>query len=348
MRLLLPLFLFFISTASFALEIDEKLTLRILDVSSSKKTILINRGIEDGLVVGDHAKFFKTTGVIARGVVLKVSPTRSIWSLYRLIEDDSVVKNRVLSLKISAPVKVTKDPSRAIKEEEATSTGIIVAEGADDLPKDLSKSEQEDLSSLSDDEGSSSSVDSSGIDKDSLWQVFAYGSYNTFTTTVTEGTTEGTANTTSMTVGAGVEKYFSGVGSFMDRFSLQVFAEKTMSASHDIDTFDASQVTLFGGGVGIHFINSPLSYGRFIPYLTANGGMGQTSTTYSSVASNGSVTFWNAGAGLKYNFKNGFGVRGAALFSYRNETYSFEGGSIDQLTVAHSGFGASFGVSYRF
>jgi len=29
----------------------------ILKVSNSKKTVLINRGAEDGLVVGDHAKF---------------------------------------------------------------------------------------------------------------------------------------------------------------------------------------------------------------------------------------------------------------------------------------------------
>ena len=47
----------------FALEIDEKLTTRVVDISESRKTILINRGIEDGLAIGDHAKFFVSTGL---------------------------------------------------------------------------------------------------------------------------------------------------------------------------------------------------------------------------------------------------------------------------------------------
>lgn len=348
MRLLLAFTVLLLSTATFALEIDEKLTLRLLDVSQSKKTVLINRGIEDGLVVGDHAKFFKTTGVTARGVVIKVAPTRSIWSLYRIIEADTIVKNRVLSLKISAPVKVTNDPSRAIREEEVTSTGIAVAEGADDLPKDLSKSEQDDLSSLSEDSSDSKSVSKGGINKDSLWQVFGHLSYNMMTSTVTEGSTEGTGNTTTILGGAGVEKYFSGEGSFMDKLSLYVFAETTVSASHDVETFDASSITLYGGGLSFHLINSPLSYGKFIPYVTINGGIGQATTTYSDVAANGGVNFWNVGGGLKYNLKNGFGIRGAALYSSRGETYNFEGGSIDQLTINHTGFGANVGLSYRF
>jgi hypothetical protein len=53
----------------FSLEIDEKLTLRILKISKTKRTILINRGIEDGLAEGDHAKFFDQSGVLARGKV---------------------------------------------------------------------------------------------------------------------------------------------------------------------------------------------------------------------------------------------------------------------------------------
>ena len=100
-----------------ALEIDEKLTIRFLKVSTSKKTILINRGAEDGLVVGDHAKFYITSGVIARGVVEKVSPSRSIWSLYRLVEPNEVVEGKVLNLKIASPVKITTDVSKSIKEE---------------------------------------------------------------------------------------------------------------------------------------------------------------------------------------------------------------------------------------
>ncbi len=63
-----------------ALEVDEKLTVRILKTSESKKTIMINRGTEDGLVEGDHAKFIVTAGIVARAVSVRVSPTRSLLS----------------------------------------------------------------------------------------------------------------------------------------------------------------------------------------------------------------------------------------------------------------------------
>jgi hypothetical protein len=102
---------------SNALEIDEKLTLRFLKVSTSKKTVLINRGAEDGLVVGDHAKFYITSGIIARGVVEKVSPSRSIWSIYRVVDPNEITEGKVLNLKIASPVKITTDSSKSIKEE---------------------------------------------------------------------------------------------------------------------------------------------------------------------------------------------------------------------------------------
>jgi len=105
------------SSLTHALEIDEKLTLRFLKVSNTKKTVLINRGAEDGLAVGDHAKFFITSGVIARGVVEKVSPSRSIWSLYRVVDPAEITDNKVLNLKIASPVKITEDPSKSLKDE---------------------------------------------------------------------------------------------------------------------------------------------------------------------------------------------------------------------------------------
>ena len=113
----LPAVFAFSITNLCALEIDEKLTLRFLKVSETKKTVLINRGGEDGLVVGDHAKFFITAGVVARGVVEKVSPSRSVWSLYRVVDPNEITQDKVLNLKIASPVKITEDPSRSLKEE---------------------------------------------------------------------------------------------------------------------------------------------------------------------------------------------------------------------------------------
>ena len=114
MKAFLVLFIFIFSHMIFALEIDEKLSIRFLKVSNSKKTILINRGSEDGLAIGDHAKFFITTGVIARGVVEKVSPSRSIWSLYRVVDSVEITDGKVLNLKIASPVKITDDSTKLV------------------------------------------------------------------------------------------------------------------------------------------------------------------------------------------------------------------------------------------
>ena len=117
------IFSMFVTSTLYALDINEKLTLRVLRLSSTKKTVLINRGIEDGLAVGDHAKFYLTTGMIARGVVSKVSPSRSVWSLYRLVEPDQLIENKIVNLKIATPVKITVDESKMIAVEPIVRVG---------------------------------------------------------------------------------------------------------------------------------------------------------------------------------------------------------------------------------
>ena len=107
-------FFFILPQTVSSLEIDEKLTIRFLRLSSTKKTVLVNRGLEDGLAVGDHARFFITKGVIARGVVVRVSPTRSVWSIYKIIDPNAIVMDEIINLKITAPVKLTDDPSKSI------------------------------------------------------------------------------------------------------------------------------------------------------------------------------------------------------------------------------------------
>ncbi len=129
------------SASLCALEIDEKLTLRIIKTSDSRKTVLINRGQEDGIVKGDHAKFYLSVGVVARGVAIKISPTRSVWSLYRLVNADYIKDEQVMKLKITAPVNITKDDSRALVGDDVPRSttrdprdlGIPLAEGAEDL-----------------------------------------------------------------------------------------------------------------------------------------------------------------------------------------------------------------------
>jgi hypothetical protein len=124
MKIFLSLVIIF-SMSAFALEVDEKLTVRVIRTSETRKTIMINRGTEDGLVEGDHAKFIVTAGIVARAVCVKVSPTRSVWSVYRLVNADFIVNDSVMSIKITPAVKVTKDETQALVQED-TPTRVSV------------------------------------------------------------------------------------------------------------------------------------------------------------------------------------------------------------------------------
>jgi hypothetical protein len=114
-KTLIGLFLYISCTSSWALEDDRRMIVRILSVSSSKKTILINRGREEGVKMGDHAKISNPVdGYFARGVVSRVSPTRSVWSLYRIINPKPIIENAVITVKAASKVKLTRDESKAI------------------------------------------------------------------------------------------------------------------------------------------------------------------------------------------------------------------------------------------
>lgn len=98
-----------------ALEKDRKLIVRVLGLSSTKRTILLNKGKEDGVKIGDHAKFSNPgVGYFARGTVARVSPTRSVWSIYRIIKPEGLVENTVVTIKAASPVTLTKDETRAL------------------------------------------------------------------------------------------------------------------------------------------------------------------------------------------------------------------------------------------
>src|SRR5690606_28898033 len=121
MKLFLFLALLILNSAH-ALEVDEKLTIRILRTSETRKTLMVNRGTEDGLVEGDHAKFITTAGIVARAVCIRVSPTRSVWSVYRLVNADFIVNDSVMSIKITPPVKITKDETKTLVQEDTPTT----------------------------------------------------------------------------------------------------------------------------------------------------------------------------------------------------------------------------------
>jgi hypothetical protein len=125
-----------------ALNIDESLYLKILNISASKKTIAINRGSGDGLNINDHASFVVDEGIVAKGVLARISQYASLWQIYTIHQGDFLSKDKILNLKIIPPVKLTIDSTKQLVQDDI-STGfdpkdpnpgkITLVEGADDL-----------------------------------------------------------------------------------------------------------------------------------------------------------------------------------------------------------------------
>lgn len=352
-----------IALSAQALEIDEKLTLRILRVSDSKKTMLINRGIEDGLAEGDHAKFFVTSGVVARGTVVKVSPTRSVWSVYRLISPEYIKDDTVLNLKIASAVKVTDDESKMISKEPEVAKDvkmdkldIPLSEGADDLGGQMA-GDKDDLKSVTITEAPVSLL----LKNWEVWGNFGL-TMLTGTASPTNGAASTQANETAMDLLVGGEYYFTDESTWYSRFTLVPLINYSKhSMSSPIGTSVDSTLVEFGGGTHWHPFNRPSTPNEFVPFLDLSltrGSMSVTSLTYPSAASNGTATSIAAkgtsgsflfGAGCKYFFNNGFGIR--MLVDYVSSSASF-----DALAAANnSGFDFKqsgpkvfMGLSYRW
>lgn len=350
------------STALHALEIDEKLTLRFLKVSNSKKTILINRGAEDGLAVGEHAKFFITSGVIARGVVEKVSPSRSIWSLYRVVDPAEITDGKVLNLKIATPVKITDDPSKSLKEEP-------IPGGSDKMDMNETASGGREDSGTLLDEADKKEMEGLGIDVESVekapeksskknkktestpiinetvsyerftnrnWEVFGTiylsslsGTTSDPTVVDASGNTQTTdTSSTNIDFSVGIERYLSNLESESWRnFSGQIFlrshSEKTGST-----TTVTSQSTDFGGGISYHFFNPANAVNKFIGFGNASLGIGKVSISTSTASGTsssditGSDNFFSLGLGSKFYVSNGLGIR--AMVDYFHNTESLD------------------------
>jgi hypothetical protein len=75
---------------------------------------MINKGKEQGLRMDMHAKLSMPSGIVARGVVVKVSPSRSVWSLYRIWKKDKLEKSLAILFKVSEAVRLTGDETKAL------------------------------------------------------------------------------------------------------------------------------------------------------------------------------------------------------------------------------------------
>ena len=286
----------------WALDIDEKLTLRILKLSKTKKTILINRGVEDGLKVGDHAKFYLTTGMIARGVVVKTSPARSAWSLYRLIDPSLLVKDKVVNLKVATPIKISPDPSKMIMVEPVAVPGsdiplspdaesLAMAARSGDEEESEAFSDEKELGAFSDEEelgalegdGKTQSFPSGGSSIAKTWEVMGHGHLSYLASALeskssgpNSDTTEESGSEGSYDLSFGIEKYFAGSRRWYERFSFQTFFRLGKNGVIDVNGGTLSN-TFWGLGIGLsyHFSHYPKEVGKPIIYGIGSFGLGK-------------------------------------------------------------------------
>ena len=352
---LISLFVFLaFSTSVFALDIDEKLTLRILKTSISKKTILINRGLEDGLVIGDHAKFFLTDGVIARGLVIKASPSRSVWSLYRIIRINEIADQRVVNLKIATPVKVTTDPTRSFNASPIISGREIMVERSNG-EIDLGSKDKQDLAAVNGRYVQEHKQYNTKVDTKKSWELVGFAGTQSLTASSSTGSTEVSTETTvsSTIMGAGIEKYFPTMeSSFARKFSFLTFFNRN-SNSADATGASASIVSMdFGIGSFYHFLNLPFAINKFILFAGGTMGLGKQSLTTEtpslSVTVSGTSNFFSAMGGVKYLMNSGLGFRAFGEFVKRGVTYKAETAGTVDSTESQTGFRFYAGIAYRW
>lgn len=326
------LVLFLLTINAFALEVDEKLTLRILKVSESGKTILINRGTEDGLVKGDHAKLFMTIGVVARAVMVKGSPTRSVWSVYRIVNADEIKQDKVLKLKITPAVKITKDESKTLVVDDKPSIvkgdprdlGIPLADGADDLDAELSK---ENISSGGEIEVAK--VDLSNKTGE-IFSTLFLGSFDSTTTPNDNGTAFSSSE--SMTAfNFGYELYFADQTQWYSRISLYGQISITNLSVMSFEGSNSTEnSTEFGAGFNFYPFTRPNISNEFIWFGAFDAMTGSTTTqiipgdnaTKQQESLNGTVTSFAIGAGVKFYTDNAIGARMRLDYYIRGDEFA--------------------------
>ena len=349
----------FLQTAR-SLEVDDKLTLRILNTSDSKKTILINRGLEDGLAEGDHAKFFLTVGVVARGMIVKVSPTRSIWAVYRLVNPEYVKNDMVLNLKITEAVKLTNDATKMVVKDAEVQVdptgGIPLAEGADDIPKDITDSERKEMTSLEGDLYAKKKI----VEKN--WEIFGQLMLNSMSSTavpnIEANDRTGSLSMTDFLVG--FEWYSADEKAWYRSLSVYPYfhlsSQEVVSANGQTAS---SSISEYGLGVNYHPFTEHFMTYSLIPFLQAGFGVGKAETNVTYYPSNtsdtnlvdiysGSSTHLNFGLGAKFYLSEGYGARLMLDYLSRKINYVGAAESDPEWTVSMAGFRIYLGLGYRF
>jgi hypothetical protein len=352
---------FLLSLNAFALEIDEKLTIRIIKTSETRKTLMVNRGTEDGLVEGDHAKFIVTAGIVARGVVVKVSPTRSVWSVYRLVNADYIVNDSVMTIKISPPVKITKDETQAIVREDTptranfndpTQLGIPLADGAMDINAGDEAMSDTDLKSLEENESTS-------IIPEKNLEIFGMLNISGLTANTKTDVGDQSFNSSQSYhhIGLGAELYPQKEREWYSSFSLigSVNLMKQDNQAYN-GSSSTNDVTEFSLGVNWHPTKLPSRTMEFIPFIHASFNVGTVKSTFKpgneasggpEFSGNAGTSGFSAGFGYKFYTRRGFGARAILDYYMRTEKYK-EDEVLNTYNKTVGGPRLMLGLGYRF
>ena len=364
MKIFLAL-LFLITNIAFALEVDEKLTVRLLKTSETRKTIMVNRGTEDGLVEGDHAKVIVTAGIVARGVCVKVSPSRSVWSIYRLVNADFIVNDAVMTIKISPPVKVTKDETQSIVQEDtpskvttgdAATLGIPLADGAQDLDANAAAAaagtSEGDLKALED--ATPASIPEKNVEIFGMLNISGLAA----STKTDSGNSSFNNSYSYHHIGLGGEFYAQREREWYSHWSLfgNLNVMRLNSQSYN-GTGTTNDVTDFEFGTNWHPTKLPSVTMEFIPYLHVGFSVGSVKSTYTAgnelngaskeLSASGMTQGFSAGFGYKYYTASGFGARVLLDYYLRSEAFK-EDDAGNKFNRTVSGPRFMVGLGYRF
>lgn len=108
------------SHQSYSLITDEVLLVEIISIPMTQ-TLIINRGFEDDIVSGDHAKFTNSTGFVARAYCLESNGKFSAWKLYRVIGAEQLKLNKKILLN---SLNQSLIPSYVIEESKSLKTEL--------------------------------------------------------------------------------------------------------------------------------------------------------------------------------------------------------------------------------
>ena len=352
--------LLFFAVQAYALEIDEKLTLRIIGLSETRKTVLINRGVEDGIAQNDHAKFYVSSGVVARGVCIKTSPTRSVWSLYRLVNADFIRNEQVMKLKVTPAVKITKDESRMLVNDDTLSSrvkdprdlGIPLADGADDLTFEQNRAQVLER-------GMEDSIATNLLSKNKeIYGMFSYSSFSE-KASPDNNLSDFSSEVNSLLLRAGGEWFFSREDNWYTRFSFAAsltYERRTMMAYQGIVVKEDSNE--FGFGINLFPFKRPSEVDTLLHYFNYTFSLGSSSSSYSTGAEagigsrsddavDGSVLANSFGYGMRYYTSGGYGARILLSYYLRGDTFADDSTGVGWIKT-RVGPRVLMGLSKRF